>query len=93
RLEAGVTRGDILAEMRRNPAPDAPFKEWTIDKKDVLQNVEFISSAEASAVFIETMAENIPDLARRAELTAAAQRLRMEAFMRRKLAPDNTKRE
>jgi len=40
RLEAGVSRGDILAEMRRSPAPDAPFKEWTIDKERVMQAVE-----------------------------------------------------
>ena len=40
RLEAGVTRGDILAEMRRNPASDASFKEWTIDKEGVMQTVE-----------------------------------------------------
>ncbi|MEO6279235.1 hypothetical protein [Roseateles sp.] len=90
RLEAGVTRGDILAEMRRNPAPDAPFKEWTIDKKDVLQSVEFISGAEASAVSIETMAQSISDPERRRELLTAAQGLRMAALMRRKLAPDST---
>jgi hypothetical protein len=40
RLEAGVTRGDILAEMRRSPAPEASFKDWTIDKERVLQLVE-----------------------------------------------------
>ncbi|MDR7295936.1 uncharacterized protein YjiS (DUF1127 family) [Pelomonas aquatica] len=93
RLEAGVSRGDILAEMRRNPASDAPFKEWTLDKKDVLQSVAFISNAEAGAAAIETMALNTSDPRRRAELAAAAQGLRMEATMRRKSAPDNTKRE
>jgi hypothetical protein len=40
RLETGVSRGDILAEMRRDSAPDASFKEWTIDKDSVLQAVE-----------------------------------------------------
>ncbi|MBW8891031.1 MAG: hypothetical protein JF617_02260 [Burkholderiales bacterium] len=90
RLEAGVTRGDILAEMRRNPAPDTPFKEWTIDKKDVLQSVEFISSAEASAAFLETLALSSTNPGQQNQLTAAAQRLRMEAMMRRKLAPDST---
>jgi hypothetical protein len=105
RLEAGVSRSDILAEMRRNPTPDAPFKEWTIDKKDVLQSVEFISGAKASADFIDTQAINAPvieppnskpnsiNLNLRSELNAAAQRLRMEALMRRKLAPDDTKKE
>ncbi|WP_457445750.1 hypothetical protein [Roseateles sp. P5_E4] len=92
RLEAGVTRGDILAEMRRNPAPDAPFKEWTIDKKDTLQSVEFISNAEASAAFLETMALSAGKPAQQSQLIAAAQGLRMEAMRRRKLAPDSTKR-
>jgi len=92
RLEAGVTRGDILAEMRRNPAPDAPFKEWTIDKKDVLQSVEFISNAEASAAFLEAMALRAGKIEQQMQLIAAAQGLRMEAMRRRKLAPDNTKR-
>jgi hypothetical protein len=40
RLEAGVTRGDILAEMRRLPEHDASFKEWTLDKKSAMQKVE-----------------------------------------------------
>ncbi|MBW8847462.1 MAG: hypothetical protein JF607_21065 [Burkholderiales bacterium] len=40
RLEAGVSRGALLAEMRRDPARDASFKEWTIDKERVMQIVE-----------------------------------------------------
>ncbi|MDR7331816.1 hypothetical protein [Roseateles asaccharophilus] len=40
RLEAGVTRGDILAEMRRAPGQDASFKEWTLAKDRALQEVE-----------------------------------------------------
>lgn len=39
RLEAGVSRHDILAEMRRHPPTDKPFKEWTIDKERVMQKV------------------------------------------------------
>ncbi|MFG6428639.1 hypothetical protein [Roseateles sp. LYH14W] len=40
RLETGVTRWDILAEMRRSPAPDVAVKAWTIDKERVMQAVE-----------------------------------------------------
>lgn len=53
RLETGVTRGEILAEMRRDPAPDAPFKEWTVDKESVLQKVELSHGLEAAASFIK----------------------------------------
>jgi hypothetical protein len=53
RLEAGVTRGDILAEMRRSAASDAPFQEWTIDKKSVLQKVELAYGMEAAQSFIK----------------------------------------
>jgi len=40
RLETGVSRGDILAEMRRSPLPDAAIKAWTIDKERVFHAVE-----------------------------------------------------
>ena len=40
RLETGVSRGDILAEMRGTPAPDAVVKAWTIDKERVMMAVE-----------------------------------------------------
>jgi hypothetical protein len=53
RLEAGVTRADILAEMRRTAVADAPFKEWTIDKKSVLQAVERGYGLEAADSFIK----------------------------------------
>lgn len=53
RLESGVSRSDILAEMRRTDAPDAPVKEWTIDKQSVLQKVERNSGLEAAESFIK----------------------------------------
>lgn len=53
RLETGVSRSDILAEMRRAGAPDAPLKVWTIDKQGVLQKVERGSGLEAAASFIK----------------------------------------
>jgi hypothetical protein len=40
RLEAGVTRADILAEMRRLPERDASSKEWTMNKESAMQKVE-----------------------------------------------------
>ena len=57
RLETGVTRGDILAEMRRTAAPDAPFKEWTIDKQSVLQKVELGHGMEAAESFMKARQE------------------------------------
>ena len=53
RLEAGVARSDILAEMRRDPASDAPFKEWTVDKKSAMQKVERSYGLEAADSFIQ----------------------------------------
>lgn len=53
RLEAGVTRGDILAEMRRQPASDTAFKEWTIDKEDAMQKVERSYGLEAADSFVQ----------------------------------------
>ncbi len=56
RLEAGVTRRDILAEMRRKPAPDASsFKEWTIDKEQVMQNVERSYGLKTAQPFIKDL--------------------------------------
>jgi hypothetical protein len=46
RLEQGVTRGDLLAEMRGNAAPDAPLKEWTVDQRDVMQVLDLITELE-----------------------------------------------
>lgn len=48
RLESGVSRGAILAEMRLSQPPDTPFKEWTIDKERVMQLVERNQGVEAA---------------------------------------------
>lgn len=39
RLLAGVDSADVLAELRRTPAPDAPVKEWTIASDSAMQYV------------------------------------------------------
>lgn len=46
RLKQGVTRGAILAEMRRDAASDAPLKEWTVDQRDALQVLDLITKLE-----------------------------------------------
>ncbi|HEY8880596.1 MAG TPA: hypothetical protein VIN03_23700 [Roseateles sp.] len=53
RLETGVPRGDILAEMRRDTSPDLPVREWTVDKGRVLQKVELSAGLEAAQSFIK----------------------------------------
>lgn len=55
RLEAGVTRGDILAEMHSSPAPNASFREWTIDKESVMQKVERNYGLDAAQPFIQDL--------------------------------------
>ena len=57
RLEAGVTRGAILAEMRRHPAADASFKEWTIDKASVMKRVMLSAGLESAESFIKQQQE------------------------------------
>jgi len=39
KLNSGVTRVNILAEMRRNIAPNPSFKEWTIASDEVMKAV------------------------------------------------------
>jgi tetratricopeptide (TPR) repeat protein len=53
RLAAGVSRGDILAEMRREFAPNTPFKEWTIDKQSVMLAVSRNRGLETAAPFLK----------------------------------------
>jgi hypothetical protein len=53
RLETGVSRGDILAEMRRTDALEASIKEWTVDKQGVLQKVELAAGLEDASSFIK----------------------------------------
>ncbi len=53
RLEVGVTRGEILAEMRRELVPEVPFREWTVDKGSVLRKVELSAGLEAAEASIK----------------------------------------
>ena len=61
RLEAGVSREDILAEMRLHPASDTPSKEWTIDKQRVMQKVARNQGLEAAEPFIKDQQRRNPD--------------------------------
>lgn len=60
RLEAGVTRGDILAEMRRDVAPDASVKEWTIDKEGVMLAVARNHGLQSAESFIKEQSRANP---------------------------------
>lgn len=53
RLETGVTRGDLLAEMRRTEVADTPVQEWTINKRRVLQKVELGAGLEDAGPFLK----------------------------------------
>lgn len=52
KLNAGVTRSQLLAEMRLELAPAASFKEWTIASDEVMQAVELAAGMEAASSFI-----------------------------------------
>jgi len=60
RLDAGVSRRAILAEMRSNLARDASFKEWTIDKERVMQMVERNYGVEAAEAVPKDLARPTP---------------------------------
>jgi hypothetical protein len=61
RLDTGVTRHDILAEMRQRPASDTPFKQWTIDKARVMPKVARNQGLEAAEPFIKDLQRRNPD--------------------------------
>jgi hypothetical protein len=52
KLNTGVTRAEILAEMRRELVPAANFKEWTIANYEVMQAVELAAGLQAAEGFI-----------------------------------------
>ncbi len=56
RIETGVTRGAILAEMRRAPARDASFREWTLAKDGTMQAVERNHGLQAADAAIKEVA-------------------------------------
>lgn len=52
KLNAGVTRAQLLAEMRVELAPAARFQEWTIANDEVMKAVELAAGLEAADGFI-----------------------------------------
>jgi hypothetical protein len=52
KLNGGVTRAQILAEMRVELAPAARFQEWTIANDEVMKAVELAAGLEAADGFI-----------------------------------------
>lgn len=59
-LDAGVSRTEMLAEMRIDPIPNASFKEWTVDSASVMQNVAYNSGLENAQHFIDGQAQGNP---------------------------------
>lgn len=53
KLNAGVTRSQLLAEMRIELVPATSFKEWTIANDEVMQAVQLASGLEAAQDFIK----------------------------------------
>ncbi|SFV07217.1 hypothetical protein [Pseudoduganella namucuonensis] len=65
RLVAGVDRDELLAELRRAPAPDAAFKEWTIANDSVMQAVVSGAGVEQARHYLQGQAPSLdtPDKA------------------------------
>jgi len=58
KLNAGVTRAQILAEMRLELVPAASLKEWTISSEEVMQAVELAAGMETAEGFIRDQQQN-----------------------------------
>jgi hypothetical protein len=59
RLVAGVTRDELLAELRRLPAQDAALKEWTIANDSVMQAVVSGAGVENARHYLQGLPTNI----------------------------------
>ena len=59
RLLAGVDRSELLAELRRVPARDAAFKEWTIANDSVMQAVVSGAGVENARHYLQGLAPSV----------------------------------
>lgn len=55
RLSSGVSRDEVLAEMRHEPRRRAAFKEWTLASADLMQTVMFNAGVENARGYLETL--------------------------------------
>lgn len=53
RLQAGVDRDDLLAELRRLAVQETPFDEWTIDSGSVMQAVVRAAGVERARHYLQ----------------------------------------
>jgi hypothetical protein len=53
KLNTGVTRTELLAEMRVDALPNTRFKEWTIASEQVMQAVELAAGLKAAEGFLQ----------------------------------------
>lgn len=53
RMSKGVSRDDVVAEMRREPDPQATFKEWTVAGEILMQTVEYNAGIEDTRKYLE----------------------------------------
>lgn len=60
RLGAGVSRSDLLAEMRREPGSDTAFKEWTVASDKLMNTVENNASVEDARGYVNTLEMSAP---------------------------------
>jgi tetratricopeptide (TPR) repeat protein len=53
RLNVGVSRADLLAEMRREPVIDGGFKEWTVAGSSMMSTITLNAGLEESRAYLE----------------------------------------
>lgn len=86
RLETGVSRGDVLAEMRRPAPADGPFKEWTVERENVAREMTVIVGMERAAADLQrqsTLGRREGDPSGGADALVLANRLLAEAGLLR----------
>ncbi len=55
RLGKGVSRADLVAEMRRTAVLDSPFKEWTVSTEDLMATVEYNAGVEEAGKYLDSI--------------------------------------
>jgi hypothetical protein len=74
KLAAGVSRDDIVAEMRIEPQSPAAFKEWTIDNESVMKNVRYNAGLDAAQNYIYSQMMITPGSPEKALMSAPVKR-------------------
>jgi len=55
KLNKGVTRSELLAEMRRAASEDTSFREWTVASENLMRTVEYNAGVDDSRSYFDSL--------------------------------------